>query len=519
MAGTRIVAAIAAIAMSTGPGAGNVLEGSIAEAKFGESLTAMWSPTLEWTLENDSYRGNPFDLVAKATFVHESGKEQRVTEMFYAGDDIWKFRFTGTRTGKWTFTTRADGRGGTTRDPELDGRKGTVTVRPNPDPDAYGFVTNVGNTWACHRGNDGVVRAFVPHFRMGFEKRGFDWSSGEIERSLKTWMDDEGFNGVFVFMAGYWTNRDGGSQFENRDPDPRSFAVLEEMLAKIRARDGVLHIWYCGDTGRKQSAESAFGTPGAATKGERRLLRYIGARLGPLPGWVMGYGYDNPEHVNTAGLRGWGSYLRKHMAYRHMLGARDQGGNINYTYWPEADFYSRGHWFRGAPYPDLVRAMRSNRNKPHSFDERWWLKRLSSESALRRQMWACNMAGGVSAIFGCKGDWSRDPFAHREYFKTCFAFWTDRFHRTLIPQKGLAGAYCMMSPRKTHYVFYAEDAEGIAMDLSGMAGPQPAMAVDAKKTYREIDVGTLTPGKHTWKAPHKSDWAIAVGTFPIADED
>jgi hypothetical protein len=52
-----------------------------------------------------------------------------------------------------------------------------------------------------------------------------------------------------------------------------------------------------------------------------------------------------------------------------------------------------------------------------------------------------------------------------------------------------------------------------------MTGPQPAVAVDTKKEYRERGIGTLRPGKHTWQAPHKSDWAIAVGTCPMADED
>jgi hypothetical protein len=70
----------------------------------------------------------------------------------------------------------------------------------------------------------------------------------------------------------------------------------------------------------------------------------------------------------------------------------------------------------------------------------------------------------------------------------------------MISDKGRAG-------------FYAENAESITMDLSDMDGRRPAVAVDTKKQYREIEIGPLKPGKHTWKAPHKSDWAIAVGNF------
>ena len=51
------------------------------------------------------------------------------------------------------------------------------------------------------------------------------------------------------------------------------------------------------------------------------------------------------------------------------------------------------------------------------------------------------------------------------------------------------------------------------MDLRALAGPQKAVAVDALKPYKEIDLGTLEAAEQTWKAPHKSDWAVAVGRF------
>jgi len=484
----------------------------IAPAEFGESKTTLWSPTLEWTLKNPSHEGNPFDLVAKVAFTHESGDAKHVTEMFHAGEDTWKFRFTGTRTGKWTFTTQANGRNGTTRDPELHGRKGTVTVRPNPDPDAYGFVTNVGNKWARHQGNEGKIVTFVPHFRMSFAKKGLDPGSTQIDSALDMAMRDEGFNGVFRFMAGWWVDAGAkGARFADRDPDPRAFETLEELILKTHARGGVVHIWYCGDLGRKQAPQSAFGDNGAETKGERRLLRHIAARLGPLPGWIMGYGYDNPEHVTTGELRSWGKYLRDHMGWKHYLGARDQGGNINYTSWPEADFYSRGHWFRGAPCEDMVKAVRSDREKPHSFDERWWIKRLESEENLRRQLWLCNMAGGVSSIIGNQGSRSADPFSNPHGFKTFSRFWEGRFLGGMTHDNGISDGYGLRTEDRATYIFYKQDTSSVQMDLSGMPGPQPAVAVDTKKKYREIDIGPLKAGKQTWKAPYKSDWAIAVG--------
>lgn len=52
---------------------------------------------------------------------------------------------------------------------------------------------------------------------------------------------------------------------------------------------------------------------------------------------------------------------------------------------------------------------------------------------------------------------------------------------------------CVKRPTNAHYVFYKEDAASIQMDLSGMAGPQSAVAVDAKLPYSEINLGNPQP--------------------------
>jgi hypothetical protein len=507
IAGVMVALVAGSVQAQTGPGSAELFE---------------WA---EWSVDNPSWGGgNAFDVEAEATFTHVGSGQTINVGMFYDRNDDWRFRFTGTQTGTWNYTTSS-------ADPELNGLSGSINITPNAN--AYGFTTNIGNKWA--RQKDGGVEAFVPHFRMGFEKNGFNWSSSEIDGYLDDWMGDEGFNGVHVFMAGYWTDRDvSGAKFYDRDPDPRSFDVLEDMITQVRDRGGVTHIWYCGDTGRSQSAESAFGTPGAATTGEQRLLEYIGDRLSPVPGWVMGYGYDNPEHVNTNQLRGWGNYLRDHMAYDHLLGARDQGGNINYTYWPEADFYSRGHWFSGASYSDLADAFDSNTDKPHSFDERWYIGRLGSEADIRQQLWLANMAGGVSTILGNEGDWEKDAFDNPEYFKTAFTFWADRFKADMVPANAITantvldggpdtGQYALESEDDNLIVIYAEDTDEIELNLSELIGDgdwSPGariIAVNALTAYQEIDLGGFSLSDQSIDmSAHggASDWALAVTPIP-----
>lgn len=74
-------------------------------------------------------------------------------------------------------------------------------------------------------------------------------------------------------------------------------------------------------------------------------------------------------------------------------------------------------------------------------------------------------------------------------------------------------AACLADSSGSHFVFYKEGGSSITMDLSRMSSSQPAVAVDAMKQYEEIDLGRFAPINHTWNAPYKTDWAIAVGDF------
>lgn len=49
---------------------------------------------------------------------------------------------------------------------------------------------------------------------------------------------------------------------------------------------------------------------------------------------------------------------------------------------------------------------------------------------------------------------------------------------------------------RNHFVFFVQDAQSAAINLSGMPGDRPVIAVNAETDYAEIDIGVLTPGKN-----------------------
>ncbi|MBL1276870.1 MAG: DUF5060 domain-containing protein [Ectothiorhodospiraceae bacterium] len=466
----------------------------------------MWAPYIEWTLDNTTYSGNPFDLVASVTFTHSDSGETHITEMFYAGGTNWKFRFTGTRTGLWSFNT-------TSSDPQLSGQTGTVTISVNSNPTIKGFVTTSGNKWARQEDENSPAIGFLPQFRMAFTESPGIWTPENIDAKILTHMGTEGFNGIFFFVGGRWVDlNSSGAVFTNNDPDLEMFQILENLITKTHAAGGVVHFWYSGDCSRNQCVQAGFGTNGARSDGEKRLLRYIGARLSPLPGWIMGYGYDIVEDTTTTDLRGWGNYLRSKMGWNHLLSARDQSSSYGYSFWPEADWYSKGNFFNGATYTDVAGVFDSDTSTPHSFDERWWTSRIN-ENDQRRLMWTTMMAGGVSAIWGSSGTAKADPYVDPNGFKTYFTFWEDRTMNDFVRDNSLSNGYAIRSSNSSNFIFYATDTTSIAYNISGAPQNLPVIAIDTKKSYSEINLGTKPAGSYTWIPPYISDWAISAGGF------
>ena len=494
---------------------------AVAAEKLSNRTGKQWAPFLEWNLKNPSCDGNPFDLVAAATFVHAKSSARCATEMFFAGDDTWRFRFTGTRPGLWTFTTASS-------DADLDDRHGSVTIEANDD--SYGMVTGAGSKWARQRGRNGDLTAFVPQFVMYGHPGTFHEQPNKIDTDIGTFISEHGFTGFHVPVQCRWfqIEHDRSSSIKSGDPDPdrRTFAALELVITRVHAAGGVVHLWAWGDESRRQTPVK-WGING---KADKRLQRYIAARLGPLPGWTMGYGFDLDEWVSERQLGQWRDYLHQHLGWPHLLGGRHADPNHG------LDHSTAISWNRRMDYASYehhrpthevyVAAVRAVPNKPVFSEDRFRIRQSEryrgkdyTEATTRRGLWHSTMAGGVANIWGKldgdlginKGLGMSKRYDNPHWIKTWSVFFRGRFQLDSEPARGLSNGLSLRSRGSGHWVFYREDTDSIEMDLSAATGEQPAIAVDTKKPYKEINLGRLTPPKASWRAPYDSDWAIAVG--------
>lgn len=466
----------------------------------------MFEP-VEWEFVNPSWEGNPFDIAAEAVFSLDNGNQQITTGLFYAGGKKWKLRFTGTKAGTWRFVTNSV-------DEQLNGLKGEVRVKANPGKD--GFVSNVGSKWI----RTGTNRAFSPQYVMYPTPDVFYDNAQRIDADIEEFIVGHGFNGFNIWVACRWFDfektRSNEIASDDPDPDPKTFEAIELLLEKLNRAGAVLHIWVWGDEQRRMTPVR-WGLNG---KVDRRLQRYIAARLGPLPGWSMCYGFDLQEWVDEKDLRLWHEYMHSQMGWRHLLGGR--APDLEQIY--DGLDYSSYQQHR-PDYWTYVKAMEQYSDKPTFLEDRFRVRKGVyadkdyTFEMTRRGLWHCTIAGGAANIWGNLLNPRDDGMSHRypnkNQIKTWSRFWKGRFDIGLVRDMNLSDGYCLKMQDNgvpcRMVICYKEDTSRITMDLSEMKGSLKAVAVDTKKPYKEIKLTDLQPQKaQSFKAPYLSDWAIVI---------
>lgn len=468
--------------------------------------------TVEWEFVNPSWEGNPYDIAAEAVFSLEGVNQQIKTGLFYAGGKKWKLRFAGTKVGTWRFVTSSD-------DAQLNGLKGEVVVKANPGKD--GFIGNFGSKWI----RTGTNRAFSPQYVMYPSPDIFYNNARRIDADIEEFIAGHGFNGFNIFVACRWFDFEKTASNEiasdDPNPDPKTFEAIELLLKKLTNAGAVLHIWAWGDEQRRMTSVR-WGLNG---KVDRRLQRYIAARLGSLPGWSMCYGFDLQEWVDEKDLRLWHEYMHSQMGWPHLLGGR--APDLEQIY----DGLDYSSYQKHRPdYETYVKAIEQYSTKPTFLEDRFRVRegvypdKDYTFEMTRRGLWHCTMAGGVANIWGNllnpRDDGMSHPYPNKEQIKTWSQFWKERFDIGLVRDMNLSDGCCLKmqgAASKANDIScrmvlcYKEDTSSITMDLSEMKGNLKAAAVDTKKPYKEIELTGLKPQKaQSFNAPHISDWAIVI---------
>ncbi len=486
----------------------------------------MWE-CADWRAPGVEYTGNPFDVTATVTFRHWESGARRTTEMFYEGRGTWKFRFPGTRAGYWTFHTSSDL-------PRLDGHSGGVEVHGRNDDAVKGFLTHVGNKYAIQVRDETDVRGYLFNVYMNCVEHptfldDFGSNLAEVRKKALAYLADareNGFEIIFIHVNNNWF-KFGVREHNKHDsvnPDPLAFDVLETIITAVHRAGGRVHIWAWGDEMRKWTPR---GVPGGINgAADRRLQRYIAARLGPLPGWTMGYGFDLHEWTNEAQVNAWAAYLHDHMGWQHLLCARGHRLHDPYNvnsydgFGRDVPLATTAHGPQG--YEEIVEDLNGDVTRPHLYEERHSYLREGFKldmAGTRRLLWWEAMAGGMGGFFGFYPD-SPYPYPNPEQLRMHYDFWHrgGRFLLDMRPANEMIEAGCALwAPLGGSGVFYRADGALVTGQLPATVEPQAVVAFDTLKEAAagRRDVTTCPPagGPFAFVAPYRSDWVCAVGNF------
>lgn len=473
----------------------------------------------EWTLSNPSFGGNPYDLQANAVFVHDASGETRSTPMFYAGGNEWKFRFTGTRLGRWSLNT-------VSRDADLNGSRGSVNVVGNSP--YKGFVQATGSQWT----RSATGEAFVPQYVMYAGPHYFRTDTRLIDADIERYLNSYGFTGLHIPVYCRWLdiNQSSCSSVANANPDPATFDALEAIIRRAYYNGSSVHLWAWGDTGRQQNlTQLRGGEAGINGPADLRLQRYIAARLGPMPGWTMGYGFDLFEWVGGGELTFWRNNMNNLMGWTHLLGAR--GSTNSFAQPSEAMDFASYETHR--PTYSVYRLSISQRPNKPSFSEDRFRFRGNGQRAkdytldeMRLGMWHSAFAGGVANIWGNAtaadgvtydvgiNDSERpsNTFANADALRTYRLFVDNYYESGMINCDNEADGPCQRTANNSARMVFKENSSRIQVDLSGHAGSGSVTAVDTRRAWAPVNLGSVGAGNVQVELPYVSDWAISIGT-------
>jgi hypothetical protein len=393
------------------------------------------------------------------TIRHSDGETHQTLAFDDAGQT--KFRFTPSQPGNWSFS--------------VGGSIDISSIRPDY---AKGFVVANGINWT----RSATGEAFVPQYLM--------YNRADLDEGLQEFVVEHGFTGFHI---------------TNLRDFLKNISYFEAIVLKTYRLGGVTHFWIWGDKSRGQ-------TPTTYGVDTDILYREIASRLGPIPGWTVGYGFDLFEWASAKEIEQFQSYLHQTISYRHMLGARGYKNkyrqishNLDYVSWewhqPTLDDY-KDHikYAKGKPAfsEDRFRVRQPTRypEKDYDFEK------------TRKGLWHSVLAGGVANIWGYKpkGKTYSEPYPNKEAIRT-YRKTIDRYFEAgmTMDDKVLDDGTCLGGT--DHLLCYAENANRIRFQKGGLDKISSILAIDTKQAYREI---TIDSNEQVTELATTSDWAIIL---------
>lgn len=396
------------------------------------------------------------------TVRHSASGETHRT-LTFATDSGSRFRFTPSRTGIWSFSPGGD-----------------IHINAQRPDYAKGFLGAAGQSWQRTATRETVVPQYVMY------------DGANLDDALHEFVIEHGFSGFHI------TNL-------------RDFLVnpgyFEAVVLKTYRLGGTTHFWIWGDAARRQTPET-YGVEVA------ELYRQIAARLGPIPGWSVGFGFDLHEWASVEQVEAFRATLNETTSYRHMVGAR--GYKNRYRQISDRLDYASWEWHQPS-FEDYVDHLQHANGMPAFSEDRFRIRQPSrypdkdyDAQATLLGLWESALAGGVANIWGNKPEGASysQAYPNKQAIRTYRTFIDEYFERPVARSDAVPGAKCLETASRHLCLLRA------VQELEVRTEHCRIIAVDARRSYREWE---LTEPGNERRLPHESAWAIVAEKPGSAD--
>jgi hypothetical protein len=257
-----------------------------------------------------------------------------------------------------------------------------------------------------------------------------------------------------------------------------------------------------------------------------QLYTEIAARLAPIPGWTVGYGFDLFEWATAEEIEDFRDTLQHATSYHHMVGGRGHKNEYREIS-PNLD-YASWEWHQPT-YEDYRDHLEVADGRPAFSEDRFRIRTPTRYPAkdynpelTRRGLWQSAIAGGVANIWGHQPEGAKfsEPYPNKEAIKTYSTFIEKTFTVAMQPDATLIDkGYCLRDENRTA-ICYAEEGDAVSFNVGQFDGLDRVVAIDTQAAYQEINIPInpqLSSDKLDWTAPYPSDWAFYV-TWNTLDE-
>lgn len=467
---------------------------------------------------NASAPGNPFDVALTGEFTGPDGAHLTIPG-FYDGRDVWKIRFSPTRTGEWTLST-------TSSLSALNGKaEPSIVCVSNSQPNIHG-VLRVDAAHPYHFIYDDGTRYFL----LGYEA---DWlwapemndPERKVMHRLIDSMASHGFNHVLVNIYSHDTRWAPGKscdydygppevyawQGTNEQPDhsrlnPRFFQLYDGMMETLRDKGIVAHIML-------KVYNKKVKWPAKWSRDEERYFGYVVARYQAFGNVVWDFSkesYNEKDDVLQCRLI---DLIRYADAYKHLTTAHDDEA---YEWNP---IFSRNLDFRTdqqhSDYAAMILFDRTRRQYPilnAEFGYEFGVDKLPTHTHSNQCDWKeflgrayhVYLAGGYGVYYYNNTAWDvikPDPeppgmkgWQLLEETLSALPYWRMEPHDELA-----AGGPCLAAPGEA-YAFYVEHST-LTVNLSALEhAPVIADWVNTWTGDRQ-KASSIRPGFHKLKKP------------------